>query len=187
MVLLHDGYFQLHRVRFNGRDYEVVQATDSADVLLIDPAGQQVLLVEQPRAAMVRPDNHEGLIIEIVAGRRDKTGETVIDLIVRETYEEVGIRIRANQVCLLNGGEPMAVSAGMTTERCHLGVVILEPAQVVVSPKIFSAAGEDENIRQLWVSFDDFISRPCQDVRVFAYQQYLINYLRQQNEQGVTP
>src|ERR1700677_491652 len=108
-MILYKGFLTLVKT---GRR-EVVRKQNAAAVLLVDPIRRVVLLVNQRREAMVRRSNRSGEIVEALAGTRDeKTG--IKKLIVKEVWEEVGVRITQKQVKLLNGGVPLASSPGFT-------------------------------------------------------------------------
>lgn len=149
----------------------VIRTTDSVAGLLYDRTNSRVLQVSQQRAAMVRDDNPDGLIIECVAGRFDcDLGPEA--LLVKEALEEAGVHITEDDVELLNNGKPLALSAGILTERCYLAFAQIEPAMVAEGER-FGLAEEGEDITRLWVDAQLFINGTHDDLRVWAFAQFL--------------
>lgn len=110
-------------------DLLVLRASDSVVGLLIDETNDRVLLVRQLRAPMVREDNLDGAITELTAGRFDvKLGPKA--LLVKEAREEAGVTLTEEEIELVNLGEPMALSAGILTERCFGGFAIIHPDRI---------------------------------------------------------
>ncbi len=151
----------------------VVRATDSVAGLLYDRTNHRVLLVRQQRAAMVRDDNQDGFIIEAVAGRFDyKTNPKA--LLVKEASEEAGVTITEDDVVLLNGGIPLALSAGVLTERSYLAYAEIS-LEAVAEGEVFGVVEEGEHITRIWQDADAFIAETHEDLRVWAFAQYLKN------------
>lgn len=168
------SFFRLvHRDIGDGKNYEIVLASNSASGLvhLVDTA--EVMLVQQQRPSMRGLTDAEGTLIELVAGRFDHPGESPIDLFVREAAEEIGAHIRPDQVTVLNNGQPMAVSAGLTDELSYLCYAAITSDQLNGSDKDTFGTDADERITRLRMTVHKFLQLTTQCVRVFALQQYL--------------
>jgi|GEM_PF-1355150 len=167
-------FFKLvHRYIGGGRFYEIVLASDSASGLvhLIDTA--EVILVQQLRPAMRGLTDAEGTLVELVAGRFDHPGESATKLFIREAAEEIGATIYPHQVEELNGGQPMAVGAGLTNERSYLCYAAITSDQLTGNDGDTFGTDADEHITRLRMPVEKFLTMKCQCTRVFALQQYL--------------
>ena len=140
-MIVYDGFFKVER---NG-NREVVRMTDSVAFLIADFEHGLVVLIEQSRAPMVRPDNPLGNIIEVPAGRFD-CPLSVRGLIVKEGDEEIGIIFTEDDVRLLNKGKPLASSPGVSTERVYLGYIEWNLEPYLSGFNKFGAPDEDEDI-----------------------------------------
>lgn len=179
-----DGFFKLEKHRIPGMGFPVmiVRATDSAAVLLFDSRKRRVLLVKQPRVAMCRDDNPSGEIIELVAGRFDvNLGPKA--LVVKEAREEVGVELDEDDVVVLNGGAPLALSAGVLTERCYLLAADIAKGRIIEPDdgKVFGVPEEGERIQRIWVDMDEFISPDFRHecLRTWAMAQHVRAELHQ--------
>ena len=93
----YDGFLKVYVVETPQGPREVVYATDSISILLYNPDEKYLLLVRQPRAPMISPDNPEGYLVELVAGRFDvELGAKA--LAVKEAAEEVGATRRGRGI-----------------------------------------------------------------------------------------
>ena len=175
--VLYEGFVRLEAWRVLGHhfDHIIVRATDSVACILVDTDQQRVLLVRQARPAMIRPDNSSGELSELVAGRFDvDKGPTA--LIIQEAWEEAEVRLTEDDVIILNGGRPMALSAGVLTERSYLAVAYISSARVLgEDDAVRGVAEEGERIRREWKSLKEFTSDEAvhDDIRVWAAAQYL--------------
>lgn len=175
--ILYDGFARLEAWKVIGSSFEhiVLRATDSVACVLIDRATERVLLVCQRRPAMVRPDNPLGEIVELVAGRFDvKLGPRA--LAVKEAQEEAGVTLKEEEVELLNGGQPVALSGGILTERSYIAVAYISSADLSGEDHHrFGRKDEGEDIERRWMNLDQFISDDTahDDVRVWGVAQYL--------------
>lgn len=123
--LSYDGFlkirsFQLRHRLFEGGwgapiNRELVDKSAAAGVLLVDPEREQVVLIEQFRIGVQRPD-HSPWILELVAGMVEP-GEQPADVAHRESEEEAGASIRE----LTPIGEYYSTPGG-TNEYLHLFV-----------------------------------------------------------------
>lgn len=171
--VLYKGFVCLEKLTVEDLPFNpiIMKTTDSVAVLLFDATNDRVLLVRQERAAMVREDNPDGLITEMVAGRFDvELGPKA--LLIKESKEEAGVEITEDEMELINGGVPMALSAGVLTERCYGGFAVIHPDKVSEGEK-YGVVVEGETITRVWQSADDFIKGPHEDWRVWAFAQFL--------------
>ena len=110
VTTVYDGFCKVEQ---NPVDKHIrVRTTDSVAVIVFNKLLGTVVFVKQCRWPMVREDNPEGEITEVVAGRFDYS-VSVEDLVVNELKEEAGIEITPDQVKILNGGKPLALSPGI--------------------------------------------------------------------------
>lgn len=173
--VIYDGFAKLEEWFVGGpHTHLVLRCTDSVAIMLHDVVNRRFLLVQQSRVAMIREDNPDGLITEAVAGRFDvKLGPK--GLAIKEAKEEAGVIITENDVELLNDGKPMALSAGITTERSWLAYAAITPRQLTGNETdVFGVPEEGERIKRLWISEDDFSTFVSEDIRVLALVQHMI-------------
>lgn len=158
---------------------EVVRVTDSVSILFYDATNDRVLLVRQPRPAIASADNPEGYITETVAGRFDKN-LGVKALAVQEAKEEAGVEIEEDDVLLLNGGRPMALSAGIITEHAYLAFAELNPDRAEEEERIFGVESEGERISRVWVPTAQFLDGRycCEDLRVFTLRLWFSVWMK---------
>lgn len=149
----------------------VVRSTDSCSGLLYDRTRKRILLVRQNRAPMVRGDNPDGSIVELVAGRFDRAVGAKT-LFVAEAKEEAGANITIEDVELLNDGRPMAPSPGILTERCYLAFVEIREEHLDAG-ETFGIAAEHEVTTRHWMPVDDFLAGPHDDLRVYTLAREL--------------
>jgi 8-oxo-dGTP pyrophosphatase MutT (NUDIX family) len=173
-TILYDGFFKLEAHEREGLPYQalVLRATDSVAGLLYDATGDRVLLVRQKRVPMERPDNPDGMMTELVAGRFDvKLGPKA--LLVKEAKEEAGVTLDERDVTLLNGGRPMALSSGILSERSYLAFAEISMDKVEAGERTFGLAEEGEAIGRVWMDAEAFISAAHDCVRVHALALHL--------------
>jgi len=173
----YDGFLKVYVVETPQGPREVVYATDSISILLYNPDEKYLLLVRQPRAPMISPDNPEGYLVELVAGRFDvELGAKA--LAVKEAAEEVGAIIEESDVILLNGGKPLALSPGVLTERAYLAMARVDVPYGEATDRVFGAADEGEEIQRIFMRFDEITdylnSGKCEDLRVFTLLSMLL-------------
>ena len=169
----HEGYFQFQIVGTTAGLKELLRAKDSVSILLFNKESRHIVLVEQARVAMIRDDNPDGLIIELVAGRCDKN-MTPQEIAASEAWEEAGVTISPKRIELLNFGIPMAVSAGSTDERAHLMFAEICNADMDWTKEVFGLASENEVTRRILVPINDLETYECRDIRTFALIQYFL-------------
>jgi hypothetical protein len=158
--------------------HEVVCTTNAVAFLFADPVRKIALLIEQCREPMIRRGNPRGAIIEVPAGRRDeKIG--VKALVVKEAREEVGKRITAKQVKLLNRGVPLASSPGVLTERLWLAYIEMDLRSCIKdSHRIYGLVAHGERIRRRVVTFTELEQMTFGDMKTFALVQWFLNEQR---------
>lgn len=159
-------------------DTEVLRTTDSVVGLLVDETNERVLLVRQRRAAMVREDNPDGVIVELVAGRFDvDLGPNA--LLVKEAREEAGVKLNEDDVELVNLGQPMALCAGVLTERCWGAIAFIKTDQISEGDEGYGIVQEGESISRVWVPILEFVDPTARhdDWRVWAMAQYLARFI----------
>lgn len=168
-------------VRKNGRK-EVIHSTNAVAFLFADPVRKVVLLIEQSRDAMVRRGNPSGTIVEVPAGRRDlRIG--IKGLVAKEAREEVGKRIKPQQVRLLNRGVPLASSPGVLTERVYLAYIETDLRSCMKdSSKTYGLAAHGERIRRRVVTYDELGRLTFEDMKTFALVQWFLKEQLQKKE-----
>jgi len=147
----YPGRMHYRVVRRNKRVF--AETDDSVAVLIWLVDTDEVILINQEREAMRRKDNPEAIITEAVAGRFD-VDLGVVDLIIKEAWEEVGARIEFDQITLFNNGQPVASSAGVLTERKYLALAKIRSDQIE-EDRIFGAPDEDEQITRLRIPISE--------------------------------
>jgi len=170
---LFNRFLRLERWSRDKTDIFVVRVSDSVSGLLYDQVNDRVLLIRQGRAPMVRDDNPDGHITELIAGRFDVSlGARA--LFVKEALEEAGVTLREEDVVLLNNGNPLAVSPGVLTERAYLAFAIIIPAMIDdLGDTGRGCADEGEDIERVWMDADHFCNTIHGDLRVFTLALYL--------------
>ncbi len=165
----------------SGRIREVVRANAgpfSVAFLIYIPEDASVILTQQVRPAMISADNSTGLLVEVPAGRCDKPGETIKGVIKREGSEEVGAEIGEDQIELLNGGEPLAMSPGVLDEKIYLARIILRRGQLAADRE-FGCPNEGEHINRIRVPVSDIAMLRCVDLKT---KTLLLHFLLTQHE-----
>ena len=165
---IFSGFLSLEEWMKNGAEKPtlVVRTSDSCSGLLYDETRGRVLLVRQNRAPMMSENNPNGEFVELVAGRFDHTVGPK-GLFIEEAKQEAGANITEDDVGLLNGGRPMAVSPGVLTERCHLAFVAIR-AEHLDEGETFGVAAEHEVTTRHWDSVEEFLAGPHDDLRVYT-------------------
>ncbi|WP_163937843.1 NUDIX domain-containing protein [Paraferrimonas sp. SM1919] len=132
----YQGFFQLDRYtlrhkRFDNTDSDIIhreifERGDAVAVLAYDPKRDEVVLVEQFRAA-ARQHPSSPWLIEVVAGMLDK------DLSIEQTatlelFEETGLR--ANKLMFINS---FMTSPGGCSERISLYLALVDATTAAIS------------------------------------------------------
>lgn len=168
-----DGFAQVER---NPADKHIrVRTTDSVAVLIYNRQTDNVILVSQERFPMEREDNPSGRVEELVAGRFDRE-VGLVDLIIAEVQEEIGVEISAEQVKILNHGVALAESPGIMTERIYLGFAVVDIDETEGFGKEYGVDGERINRVSVPVSIlEDMV---FDDLKTFAVVQWFLNFLK---------
>jgi len=169
---VYDGFFKVDLVDTPQGPREVVKATDSVTILLYNISTRRVLLISEPRASMITERNPKGLMIGNVAGRFD-VDLSPRALAVKEAKEEAGVTLRESDIVLLNNGQPLAVNAGMTNEKCYLAFATIGWSDYE-DEKIFGNRQEGEKIERIWMPILDFKEYQPECLRVFTLQQWFL-------------
>lgn len=161
--------------RITGAKREVFERGDSAAALIHDIERDVIVLTEQFRMATY--EKGPGYLIEAMAGSLEE-GEDPEDCIRREMMEEVGYR--AGKVTLVANGY---VSPGSSSERIFLYYAPVNTADLV-NPAASGLVAEQEDVRRVEFSREDFLARVAaagfHDAKVMA----LGFWLRSQPRQG---
>lgn len=141
-----------HDLFSGGRSEEIARAVfmtaDAVTVLPYDPKRDEVLLIEQFRAAMLLRGDPRPWAIEAIAGRIDP-GETPEETANREAAEEAGLSLgRLHEV-----GRYYS-APGSNTE--YLISYIAECDLAKTDESLGGLAAEHEDIRSIIVPFDEF-------------------------------
>jgi hypothetical protein len=176
--LVHDGFAKIFRSLITKR--EIALTADSVGAVVHVYDKDSILCVNQLREAMYRPDNSSGNIIEIPAGRfvHEDAGLSVLQLLSKEGFEEIGANITADQIELINSGISMALSPGFITERMTLAYIRIHSSQVEEKERVFGVASENERIERVWIKIDDIPSFVPVDMKTFGGLQWFLNKLR---------
>lgn len=172
---VYDGFFKVDRVETPDGIREVVQTTDSLSLLIV--CDGRAILVRQSRAAMMTEENPDGMITETCAGRFD--GDyTPLELAVMEAEQETGIQVQPQNIDFLNGGRPMAVSAGAITERSYLAWAEID-GRLPRARKSYGNPAEGERITRIELSvgaIPQYLQGKCEDIRVFTLLSHYWNW-----------
>lgn len=180
-VLFNDPFLQVERDPENG--HRIVRTTNAAAVLIFDRRSESVVLIEQDRSAMKTPDNPQGRVTEVVAGRFDIDGETVQVMLKREIKEETGIEIEdESRIRIINWGKPMASSPGFATEQVYSAFVEvdLDPDELKRTKEIFGAVDEGEKITRKFVSVYQLPEMVFDNQKTFGLIMWFFGYLSKQ-------
>ena len=160
--------------------HEVVRTTNSVAVLVYVPETDQIVFILQKRPALCPPvpDGYDperiplGWILECPAGRLDKPGESVVQAIVRELWEEIGARVNPEQVTILNEDRPLAMSPGILNEKVYLAYVSISPEQLDKDKEIFGVDGE--HIQQVFLPTSILAQTTHDDLKTWALVQWFL-------------
>lgn len=173
---VYQGFYKVVIYQVGHNRFEVVEASDSVCALFYLKDQDKVLLVRQPRVAMIAENNPQGFITELVAGRFD-VNLSPKALVVKEAAEEIGAKISEADVHLLNNGQPVAVSSGMTNEKAYLAFVEITSDMIESGERTFGLVEEGEQIQRVWHDVTDFMNNTYEDLRVFALCHWFRAYM----------
>jgi GDP-mannose pyrophosphatase NudK len=120
-TLLSDNYYTLNKFKFKyqmsdgswvNQMREVYERGHGAGILLYNTIKKTVVLIKQFRMPTFLHDNKDGFLIEIPAGLLDEDNPE--QCIIRETEEEVGIRLKSVKKIYEGYSSP-----GVLTEKMH--------------------------------------------------------------------
>ncbi|KGL62901.1 NUDIX hydrolase [Polaribacter sp. Hel1_85] len=121
---MSDNYYALHKFNFDyqmpdgswvNQMREVYERGHGAGILLYNTTKKTVILIKQFRLPTFLHDNKEGFLIEIPAGLLDEDNPE--QCVIRETEEEVGIRLKSVKKVYEGYSSP-----GVLTEKMHFFV-----------------------------------------------------------------
>lgn len=168
---IHTGYYK-YMERNIGRGWrQFLRTTDSVTVLIYINDLDRFVLVQQPRESLIDAAHPEGTSTECIGGRFDYDVDP-LTLVINEAVEEAGVHLTPADIVPINGGKPMTVSPGATTERCYLYYAVVHSSAVDMSRTDFGADGEDERITRILVTPDQLARDGCDDLRVYTLYQY---------------
>lgn len=143
--LVYVGFVKVWRSKAG---FEIVQPTDAISLLVYVKDKKLIVFVEQERLPMMGTVNVDsfGHTLELIAGRLDKPGVSFVDIARAEAKEEAGVTVE--KVHLMNEGKPLALSPGVSTERCYIAYAVVDSSQLEGSTRYGSEDGE-QTIRTL--------------------------------------
>ena len=156
-TLLSDNYYTLSKFNFDYQKSdgswvnpmrEVYERGHGAGILLYNTTKKTVILIKQFRLPTYLHDNKDGFLIEIPAGMLDEDNPE--QCIIRETEEEVGIRIKSVKKVYEGYSSP-----GVLTEKMHFFV-----GEYTEDMKVSNGgglAGENEDIEVLELPFTEAV------------------------------
>lgn len=153
--------------------FTIVRSSDAIAVFIL-VKNRGVLLIKQSRPAMISEENPTGELIEAIAGRFD-VNLSPTELAIKEVKEEVGGHIKEGQIMFLNNGIPLAVSAGINTEKIYLFYAEVEEGQIEKDERIFGHAAEGEQITRLFVPIHELKNMVFHDMKTFALVQWFLH------------
>ena len=168
---VYDGFIKVERVETAAGNREVVVATDSVAFLVYSRDTDELLFATQDRVPMIRPDNPQGTMFEVGAGRFDaEIG--VKGLVVKELKEELGVTVTEDEVHVLNEGIPLALSPGILTERQYLAYVEVTSEQIDPAKRQYGQRKEGESIARRFVPVREISQIQIQDMKTWALLQW---------------
>lgn len=175
-TVLSDNYYTLFKFNFDYQKSdgswvkpmrEVYERGHGAGILLYNTKKQTVILIKQFRFPTFVHDNKDGFLVEIPAGLLDQDNPE--QCIIRETEEEVGIRLKSVKKVYEGYSSP-----GVLTEKMHFFV-----AEYSDDMKVSEGGGiasENEDIEVLEIQFTEAIdmlnSGKIEDTRTIVLLQY---------------
>ncbi|PQJ72303.1 NUDIX domain-containing protein [Polaribacter butkevichii] len=177
-TLLSNNYYTLNKFNFkylmsNGswvhQMREVYERGHGAGILLYNTTKKTVVLIKQFRLPTFLHDNKDGFIIEIPAGLLD--ADNPEQCIIRETEEEVGIRLKSVKKIYEGYSSP-----GVLTEKMHFFI-----GEYTDDMKVSEGGGlesETEDIEILEIPFTEAVRMLNEgeivDTRTIVLLQYAI-------------
>ncbi|AQS92639.1 GDP-mannose pyrophosphatase [Polaribacter sp. BM10] len=175
-TVLSDNYYTLFKFKFDYQKSdgswvkpmrEVYERGHGAGILLYNTKKKTVILIKQFRFPTFVHDNEDGFLVEIPAGLLDQDNPE--QCIIRETEEEVGIRLKSVKKVYEGYSSP-----GVLTEKMHFFV-----AEYSDDMKVSEGGGiasENEDIEVLEIPFtaaiDMLNNGKIEDTRTIVLLQY---------------
>ena len=168
---VYDGFVKVDKVQTTAGPREVVNATDSVAFLVYNKDRDELLFATQDRAPMMQPDNPQGTILEVGAGRFDiKIG--VRGLVVKELKEELGVTATEAEVQVLNDEIPLALSPGVLTELQYLAYVEVTTDRIDPAKRLYGERKEGEAIARRFVPVSELSRIQIHDMKTWALLQW---------------
>ena len=179
-TLLSDNYYTLNKFKFkyqmsNGswvsQMREVYERGHGAGILLYNTSKKTVVLIKQFRLPTLLHDSKDGFLIEIPAGLLDLDNPE--QCVIRETEEEVGIRLKSVKKVYEGYSSP-----GVLTEKMHFFVA--EYTDDMKVSKGGGLASETEDIEVFEMPFTEAVRMLKEgeivDTRTIVLLQYVLLY-----------
>jgi 8-oxo-dGTP pyrophosphatase MutT (NUDIX family) len=172
-----ENFAQLMLVQPSGFKFPwlVFDTSNAVAILIANTATDQVLLVKQRRPAMINDANQTGEIVEVVAGRADQQGLSLIDLIIKEVKEETTLDISPEEIQVIN--EKVATTPGCNTERITLSAVILNNPACKFPVVNAGNKEEDEDVQTIIMTIKEFLSFSFSDLKTMTLQLWFDKYI----------
>jgi 8-oxo-dGTP pyrophosphatase MutT (NUDIX family) len=168
---VYDGFVKVDKVETEAGLREVVSATDSVAFLVYDKDRNELLFITQDRVPMMEPDNPQGTLLEVGAGRFDlEIG--VRGLVVKELKEEMGVTVTQDEVHVLNDEIPLALSPGVMTERSYLAYVEVTTDRIDPAKRLYGASEEGEAITRHFIPVGELPKMQIHDMKTWALLQW---------------
>jgi len=168
---VYDGFVKVDIVETDAGLREVVVTTDSVAFLVYNKDRDEILLASQDRVPMMEPDNPQGTLLEVGAGRFDfEIG--VRGLVVKELKEELGVTATQDEVHVLNDQIPLAVSAGVLTERQFLAYVEVTTDRIEPANRLYGNHEEGEAITRHFIPVSELSKFQIHDMKTWALLQW---------------
>jgi len=168
---VYDGFVKVDKVETSAGPREVVVATDSVAFLVYNRDRDEVLLASQDRVPMMEPNNPQGTLLEVGAGRFDlEIG--VRGLVVKELKEELGVTATQDEVHVLNDEIPLALSPGVITERQYLAYVEITTDRIDPSDQLYGNHEEGEAITRHFIPVSELSKIQIHDMKTWALLQW---------------
>jgi len=170
---VYNGFLKIEKVETAAGPREVVIATDSVAFLVYNKDTDELLFATQDRAPMMSPDNPQGTILEVGAGRFD-VDIGVRGLVVKELKEELGVTATEDEIQVLNDGIPLALSPGVLTERQYLAYVEVTSDRIDPAKRLYGERAEGEAIARRFVLVSELPGVKIQDMKTWALLQWFL-------------
>ena len=171
---VYDGFLKVDKVQTAAGPREVVVATDSVAFLVYNKDKDELLFATQDRAPMICPDNSEGTILEVGAGRFD-VDIGIRGLVVKELKEELGVTATEAEIHVLNDGIPLALSPGVLTERQYLAYVEVTSDRIDPAKRLYGEPTEGEVIVRRFIPARELSGIEIHDMKTWALLQWFLS------------